>query len=163
MISRSGIHTLRALAILAKLGSGECVGAGAIAREIGAPENYLSKLLQAMVGGGVIVSRKGFGGGFRLARPAKEITLFQALDPAEDFSRFSNCLLGYEECSDTSPCPLHGRWGAVRDRYFELLNKTTIADLVGAAPHSTEWLGLSPEGTAGSEQRAADKLNEVDE
>lgn len=130
MISKTALHAVRALAALAELPEGEWAGAGAVARSIGAPENYLGKLLQGFTREGFVVSRKGLGGGFRLARPPKEISLFQAVEPIDHLSRWSGCFLGRARCSDAAPCAMHDRWSSVRDAYLRLLQETTVADLV---------------------------------
>jgi hypothetical protein len=44
VISKTGIHALAALAVLAKLSNGSYAGAGVIAKAIDAPPNYLGKL-----------------------------------------------------------------------------------------------------------------------
>jgi Rrf2 family protein len=130
VIRRSGLHAIRALAVLARLERAECAGAAAIADEIDAPPNYLGKLLQTLALQGLVESRKGLGGGFRLARPAGEIRLLDVIDPIEQVSRWNRCFLGQPQCSDETACAVHTLWGRTRDAYLELLSKTTIADLV---------------------------------
>jgi Rrf2 family transcriptional regulator, iron-sulfur cluster assembly transcription factor len=129
MISKTGIHALRALSTLTKLPAGEYAGAGDIADEIGAPRNYLGKLLKTLADEGLLVSQKGKGGGFRLAREASQISLYEVMDPIEHVGRWTNCLLGHGECSTQSPCTLHNRWGKVRDAYLRFLRETTVADV----------------------------------
>lgn len=121
---------MRAMAALARLPEGAYAGAGKIAREIGAPPNYLSKLLQALSQEGLVRSQKGLGGGFRLARDSRRITLLDVVDPIERLQRWSGCILGRSECSDAAPCAIHDRWKAVRNAYLQMLQRTTIADLV---------------------------------
>lgn len=130
MISRTGIHAIRALTRLATLDKDEYYGAAALAREIGAPANYLGKLLQSLSSAGLVESRKGAGGGFRLARRARRISLRHVLDPIENVGRWEGCFLGLPRCSDVSPCAVHHEWGPLRDHYLALLSRTTLADLV---------------------------------
>jgi Rrf2 family iron-sulfur cluster assembly transcriptional regulator len=130
VLSKTGLHTIRALAVLARLPVGTYAGAARIAREIGAPQNYLGKLLQALADEGLVESQKGLGGGFRLARAPKEITLLDIVEPMEHLSRWSGCILGWPECSEASPCAMHDRWKAVRNAYLQMLQRTTLADLV---------------------------------
>jgi Rrf2 family protein len=118
------------LATLAKLPAGSYAGAARIAQEIGAPQNYLGKLLQALIAEGLVESQKGLGGGFRLARSPKEITLLDIVEPIDHVSRWSGCILGWPECSEVSPCAIHDRWKAVRTAYLQMLQRTTLADLV---------------------------------
>jgi Rrf2 family protein len=117
------------LTALAELPDGTYAGAGSIARQIGARANYLGKMLQLLAGAGLVVSQKGLGGGFRLAREAERITLFDVLEPIDHVSRWSGCFLGREVCSEEDPCTMHHRWADVRDRYMQLLNQTTIAEV----------------------------------
>jgi Rrf2 family protein len=115
---------------LAKVAEGAFAGAARIAQEIGAPQNYLGKLLKVMAAEGLVESQKGLGGGFRLARAAREISLFDIIEPIEHISRWSGCILGRAECSENDPCAIHDRWKSVRDAYLRMLQRTTIAELL---------------------------------
>ena len=129
MLSKSGIHAVRALIVLAELPEGEYRGASSIASQNNAPANYLGKLLQQLARRGLVRSQKGLGGGFRLARDPGKISLYDIVDAIEDISRWSDCILGRPNCSDTNPCPVHSRWGPVRDSFLKLLKNTKVADL----------------------------------
>ena len=129
MMTKTGLHAVRAMAALAKLPDGAFAGAYHLARKIGAPQNYLAKLLQTMAREGLVVSQKGLGGGFRLARDPERITLLEVIEPIEHVSRWSECMLGRSECSERNPCVVHHQWKRVRDGYIRLLEGTTIADL----------------------------------
>ena len=129
MITKTGLHAVRAMTALAKLPAGAFAGAAHIASDIGAPQNYLAKLLQALSREGIVESQKGLGGGFRLARAPEEITLLDIVEPIEHVSRWSGCILGRPECSEQNPCAIHHQWKKVRDAYLRLLEETTTADL----------------------------------
>jgi Rrf2 family protein len=129
MLSKTGLHAVRAVAALAKLPEGAYAGAAHVAREIGAPQNYLGKLLKSLAEHGILESQKGMGGGFRLARPARDISLLEVVDPIERVSRWSGCILGRDACSEDNPCALHNRWKTVRDAYLRMLERTTVAEL----------------------------------
>jgi Rrf2 family protein len=130
VLSKTGLHAVRAIVALAKLPHGGYAGAARIAQEIGAPQNYLGKLLKSLAEEGLVESQKGLGGGFRLARAPQEISLLDVIEPIEHISRWSGCILGRPECSEIDPCAIHNRWKAVRDGYLRMLQHTTIADLV---------------------------------
>ncbi len=130
MLSKTGLHAVRAMAALARLPAGAYAGAASIAQGTGAPQNYLGKLLKNLAGQGLLESQKGLGGGFRLARDARKITLFDVIEPIEHVSRWSGCILGLPACSDAAPCALHKRWKAVRNSYLKMLQQTTLAELV---------------------------------
>ena len=132
MISRTGIHAIRALSSLATLPKEARMGTATLAGLISAPPNYLGKLLQNLARHGLVDSRKGLHGGFRLARPPRSISLLQIVEPVEQVGRFSGCFLGRPECSDDAPCTLHHRWAALRDSYMALLTETTLDDLLAS-------------------------------
>lgn len=140
MLTKTGLHAVRAMVALAKLRDGAYAGAANIAREIGAPQNYLGKLLQTLAREGLVESQKGLGGGFRLARDARDICLLDVVEPLEHVSRWSGCILGRPECSDVNPCAIHDRWKRVRDAYLSMLRRATIAEL--AAKGDVENIAL---------------------
>ena len=136
MLSRSGIHAVRALVKLANEPAQYC-GAQSIAAATGAPRNYLGKLLQQLARRGIVKSQKGLGGGFRLARDPRDITLHDIVEPLEDLGRLSQCILAHDVCNTENPCAIHSRWALVREAYLDMLNRTTLADLQsGPLPRS---------------------------
>lgn len=129
MISKTATHALKAMAVLAER-PGEFHGAASVAERIGAPQNYLGKLLQGLIQAGVVYSQKGMGGGFRLARPPETISLFDIVEPVDHVSRLEGCYLGRESCSEEHPCAIHYKWAEVRDAQLTMLKETTLVDLV---------------------------------
>lgn len=130
MLTKTSKQIIKALVELAKLKEDEWLGAGAIAQRIKAPQNYLGKMLQNFAGIGLVVSQKGLGGGFRLARDPEKITPFDVVEPIENVSIWSGCALGLKKCSDVNPCAVHSQWKTVKEQYLSFLKKTTIASLV---------------------------------
>jgi len=131
MISKTGKHAILALSALARLNAGAYAGAADIAREIGAPRNYLGKLLKILADQGLLESQKGKGGGFRLSRDPAKISLLEIIDPIERVRRWSDCFLGKKQCRDARPCAVHGNWKIVRETYLRFLKTTTLASLSG--------------------------------
>lgn len=130
MLTKTSKQVINALVKLAKLEEGEWLGVGAIAQQIKVPQNYLGKMLQSFVVAGLVVSQKGLGGGFRLAKDPKEISLFDVVEPIENVDVWSGCALGLKKCSDKNACAVHFKWKSVKEQYLSFLKKTTIASLV---------------------------------
>lgn len=150
------MHALRAMIALAVLPEGRFIGARDLAQRVDAPRNYLGKLLQALAGAGLLESRKGLGGGFRLARDPASITALDVLDPFESSVRWTGCFLGLAECPLDAPCAAHDGWDRLREDYLTLLGGTTLQDFVEkfrnlGAGDSWAWLGL--ENTHGRPSR----------
>jgi len=131
MITRSGVQSILALVALANVPPGRYLGAGAIARKIGARPNYLGKLLKVLAREEIVVSQKGMGGGFRLARDPEQIRLLDVLEPIEHPTRWSGCFMGRSKCSEEDPCAIHDRWVVVKDAYIAFLAESSVADLMG--------------------------------
>ena len=131
MISKTALHGVNALVRLVGLEPDEYMGATTLAEQIDAPPNYLGKLLASLSAEGLLESRKGSGGGFRLARPADDISVFDVVDPVDRVSRWDHCFMGLPECSEEEPCAMHERWKVVRDDYLAMLRDTRLSDLVG--------------------------------
>lgn len=100
-----------------------------IAESTQVPEDYLSKVLQQLVRGGVLTSQRGRNGGFQLARPAAEISMLLVVNAVEPINRIERCPLGLRE-HGVRLCPLHRRL----DHAYALVEKafaeTTLAELV---------------------------------
>ncbi len=129
MISRTGIHAIKSLAILAELPDGEFLGASAIARKINAPENYLGKILRSIARTGLLDSQKGKGGGMKLALDPGDISLYMVLQPIDRMEDWEGCFLGSGECQSNNACEVHKRWRPVRDSLIEFLQTTSIRDI----------------------------------
>jgi Rrf2 family protein len=129
MLGKTGLHAIKALAVLAGAEDDAYLGAAAIAARIRAPGNYLGKLLQSLARAGLVEGRKGLQGGFRLARPPDQISLYDVADPIERVSRWNECFLNRGECRSGCPCPAHQRWAGVRKSYLSFLRETTIRDV----------------------------------
>lgn len=128
---------------LASLREGAYAGAREVAGHVDAPGNYLGKILQTLAAAGLLVSRKGRGGGYRLARSPRHLYLLDILDPVEDVSRLENCFLGGGRCDEQNACAVHERWGRLQQEYLNLLREVTLAELMGpdASPASHTHAG----------------------
>jgi Rrf2 family iron-sulfur cluster assembly transcriptional regulator len=129
MITRTGVHALKAMAYLAGLPAGAYEGAGEIAARIKAPRNYLGKLLRQLARAGLLEGRKGSRGGFRLARARGSISLYDVLEPIEYVSRIKGCILGRAQCTRKEHCMLHEGWARVRKEYLGFLRDTNLSEV----------------------------------
>lgn len=76
---------------LAQLKPGDTASAAQLAQYYDLPAAYLAKQLQALVRAGVLSATTGPRGGFRLARPASEITLLQIVEAVDGTSSPYEC------------------------------------------------------------------------
>jgi len=103
------------------------------------PRDFLAKLFQKLVRGGVLKSAKGRGGGFSLARAAHEISLMQIVEIMEGPQCLDRCVVGLEKCNDQMPCPQHDLYKPIRQRLKDYLATTTVADLAASLRAKQNW------------------------
>jgi Rrf2 family nitric oxide-sensitive transcriptional repressor len=110
MISLTAEYALRAVTHMAAASLTEevptAMTVGQIARVTMVPEGYLSKVMQQLVRAHIIKSQRGTGGGFRLNRPAQEISAYDVVQAVDPIRRIEKCPLGLE-AHELALCPLH--------------------------------------------------------
>ena len=118
------------------------------------PRDFMAKIFQKLVRGGILVSAKGRGGGFALARPAHQISLMQVVEAMEGPQLLDRCVVGLERCNDTMPCPQHDLYKPIRQRLKDYLNTTSVADLASSLKAKQAWRDIHErQGGAGGDRR----------
>jgi Rrf2 family protein len=133
MLTITSEYALRALSCLAGCDDGVLLGRD-LAEQTAVPPTYLSKIMLTLRNAGVVTARRGSGGGYALAKPAKSITLIKVIEVFDGVDARPTCILGLAGCSDKNPCPAHHLWRPVQHAYIEFLEKTTLADIAADAP-----------------------------
>ncbi|HZD26243.1 MAG TPA: Rrf2 family transcriptional regulator [Alphaproteobacteria bacterium] len=100
-----------------------------IAREFAISRNHLTKIVRDLASAGFLETRRGAGGGFRLARPAQAITLGEVVRALEGRQPIVEC---FREdggaCVLTPQCRLKGRLAAAREAFLRELDGTSLAE-----------------------------------
>jgi Rrf2 family iron-sulfur cluster assembly transcriptional regulator len=131
MLSMTAQYALRAFVYIAAQEAKRPVLAKEIAAHTGVPAQYLSRILRDAVRAGLLESARGVGGGFRLARPAGRIRLFDVLAAYDNVLDRSRCPFGQPKCNDDHPCGFHRYWKPIALAYRNMLENITL-DRVGA-------------------------------
>lgn len=100
-----------------------------IADATGLPHPYLAKIVHTLARRGLVVTRRGVGGGVALARPAAAITLFDIAEALDDPLLEERCMLGAAVCSDERACPAHDFWREHRAAQIDFLRQRSLADV----------------------------------
>jgi len=130
---------LHAMARLAGATEGEPVSACRMASDLQVSEAHLSKVLQRLGRRGLVLSKRGPGGGFVLGRDAHSITLEDVYDAVEGPLPTDHCLLGRVECALHQDCLLGDLLLDVQTRINHEFAYLTLADALdrdGRAPSS---------------------------
>jgi Rrf2 family protein len=128
---------------LGQLDAGSTASAAQLAQYFDLPTASLAKQLQALVKAGVLAATTGPRGGFRLARPASDITLLQIVEAVGGASSPYECreirrqgrgALPSEDCQ--SPCILAEKMTEAHEAWRHSLAATSLAEVIAALPPS---------------------------
>lgn len=100
-----------------------------ISREMKVPKEFVAKMLQILTESGIVGSKKGKNGGFYLAKRPSNIKLIDIVEAIDGVAVFNNCVLGFPGCSKEEPCPVHDKWGKLRDEAYKMLSTETLEQL----------------------------------
>lgn len=90
---------------------------------------YLEQVALKLKEAGLIVGKRGPGGGYRLARPAERITVADVVEAVEGSMALVPCLDKAEACSAHRGCASRDVWGTLQARIAETLEEITVASL----------------------------------
>jgi len=127
---RESKYGLLGLIYLAQLPPGRVMGAREIAAHEGLPQVFLAKIFPKFVQHGLVTAHRGSTRGYSLAKSPEEIRLREILEAIEGPQVTSQCFFWGSECNVTNPCPVHCQWRAVRPWIEEILERTTLKDLI---------------------------------
>ncbi len=100
-----------------------------IARELGLSRNHLAKVVRELAAGGIVATRRGAGGGFRLARAPEDISIGEVVRLLEARQAVVECFRSDGgACVLTAGCRLKGRLAAARETFLRELEGTTLAE-----------------------------------
>lgn len=132
-ISKLSDYAILLLLHLARAPGESVLASRELAERTGMPAATASKLLKALTKGGLVVSQRGVQGGYRLSRPATEISVGEALRAIEGPVALTECQdVGGEGCARAETCELRPSWTSVNAVVRSTLERMTLAELFEA-------------------------------
>jgi Rrf2 family protein len=134
MLTQRSRYALRALIFIARSGGLEPVPISAIAADQKLPRKFLEAILLDLKNGGLVNSYRGKMGGYRLARPAGQISFGEiirliegplALVPCVSVTAYQRCT----DCFEETTCVIRKVMLTVREQTANILDTTSLADL----------------------------------
>lgn len=131
MFSKACEYAIKAMIFIAmKSRLQSRVGLIDIASEIDSPVSFTAKILQKLVKAKLLDSLKGPTGGFVInEKKASEMKLSHIVSAIDGDTVYMGCGLGFKDCNDLRPCPVHHRFKLVRSELKDMLEETNIASL----------------------------------
>lgn len=131
MFSKTSEYALRAVIYIAQKSSEQYkLGIEEIATAIKSPKHFTAKILQQLTAGNKLVSSvRGPNGGFYMTDKAKNKPVIEILRLLGEDIILDKCILGLNECSDKTPCPLHSQYKHIKPQLLEMFKSKKITDL----------------------------------
>ncbi|OYX29098.1 MAG: transcriptional regulator [Caulobacterales bacterium 32-69-10] len=145
MLSRKAKYALKAMVQLARAAPQQLTSAD-IADRTGAPRKFLEAILLELVRAGLILARRGKGGGYLLNRSPEQISFAEviratdgplALAPCVSKTAFHRCA----DCLDMETCSIRPALQLARDATAAALEKHTLATAMAQTPEAEAQLG----------------------
>lgn len=141
MFSKTCEYAIRALIYIGQqTQDGSRIGVKAIAEGIDSPQYFIAKILQELSRKGFVQSVKGPSGGFYLSHENKQIPLSKVVKEIDGEKIFTACAMGLKECSEEHPCPLHHKFVDIKHNWINVLNNSTIEELVDSVNDKVAFL-----------------------
>ncbi|RMD78232.1 MAG: SUF system Fe-S cluster assembly regulator [Gammaproteobacteria bacterium] len=118
--------------------------ASELAAELGLSLPTVSKVLKALVQGGLLVSHRGAKGGYGLARPAEEISVASIVAAIEGPIALTECSQAQGSCEQEGSCEVQGNWRRINEAVQRALEEVSLADLARPEPPPARPLRYHP-------------------
>ncbi len=129
-LTHRGSYAIRAVLTLARADQDEVVPARRIAKEMDIPVRFLPQVLGDLSRAGIVEARLGRAGGYRLSKPASEISLLDIIEASEGDARRQTCVLTGKPCGGMDPCDVHDMFYDAQEAILERLDGVSVGDVV---------------------------------
>ena len=138
-LSTRGRYGLRALIDLAVNSETESVSISSIALRQGISEAYLEQLMAKLKKAGLVVSMRGAQGGYKLARPAEQISVGDILRALEGNLDAVQCAgLSEEGCQGAQLCVSKYVWQRINESIARTVDEIKLDTLVEESREAQE-------------------------
>jgi Rrf2 family protein len=132
-LSLRGEYALRALLVLGLNYDKPVVRIQAISDHQNIPKRFLEQILNDLKSAGIVQSRRGVAGGYRLAKPPQEVTLAAVVRHIEGALAPVSCVSErfYQKCScpDESRCAIRSVMKEIREAIVTIAERVTVAEM----------------------------------
>ena len=131
-INQASDYGFRAVLYLSRQAGREVVDAQTIAENEVIPIRYLLKIMPSLIRAGIVVSHRGIGGGYALARDPRDINLLDVIEAIEGPIYLNRCLLDESCCSKQGPphCKIHQALDDIQQKLNCEFKRFNFADLL---------------------------------
>jgi len=100
-----------------------------IARRMTVPQDFLAKILKQLVTRELVASTRGAHGGYRLGRPARDISFLEVIEAVEGPVVVNLCQEHHDACRMSRACTLYGVWKRGQEQMLDVYRRATLDQL----------------------------------
>lgn len=100
-----------------------------LAESRGLPIKYLERIAVALTRAGILDSREGQGGGYKLAKSPTELKLTEVMLVLESLEEPVRCMHDGSCCDRAKACPHKTGWDKIHNKLYKLLCDSSLADI----------------------------------
>jgi Rrf2 family iron-sulfur cluster assembly transcriptional regulator len=93
--------------------------------------SYLEQLFSRLRRSGLVTSVRGPGGGYKLAKPAAEISVAHIISAVDELVDATQCG-GNQNCHEEGPCMTHELWSNLNIKIMDYLSSVKLSDVVAS-------------------------------
>lgn len=134
LYSKTAQYSIQSMLFIAANNSEHNILVRDVAKELGLPSSFLSKILQTLSRYGFLNSVKGPKGGFSLSDKGANSSIAELVAVVDGPMNFDMCLAGFSPCNEENACPFHREWERIREEIRELVNSKAIHELALEMP-----------------------------
>ena len=147
-ITRTADYGVRVMTHLALLPLGTRMTVSDLAQESGASMAFVGKILQRLVRARLVVSHRGYEGGFELAREASTISLLDIVSALEGPLCLNECLAGGPGCDRAAWCGAEEVWKEAQAALAAVLRQATLDTIAATTIKRARAAGIATEAIA---------------
>jgi FeS assembly SUF system regulator len=134
-----------AIAVMGQLSKDEAGSSSAhmLAEKTGLPEPTVAKVLKLLASENLVVSTRGAAGGYKLSKPADQISIAEIITALDGPIEIVACVDGgSSDCKVSGSCPVKGNWDRVNDAIKGALNAVKLTEMVTPACRTHHVIGM---------------------
>ena len=130
-LSTRGRYAVMAMSDIAQVSRGEPVSLGDISARQHISQAFLEQLFAQLRKSGLVLSARGPGGGYKLARDAEDICIVDIVTAVDEPLQVTRCQGdALDGCVDGEKCITHELWAALGRQVYGFLASITLGDVV---------------------------------
>ncbi|MFA5316954.1 MAG: Rrf2 family transcriptional regulator [Dehalococcoidales bacterium] len=133
IVTRNTDYAVRALCYMAareRKEKGGIITVTELVKELGMPRPFLRKIHQKLNAAKLLISKKGKGGGFRLARQADKIFITQVMEIFQGPFKLNDCMFKRKICPNRKACFMRKKLEAIEKFAAAQLKGVTIKEIL---------------------------------